>query len=224
MARLEPLNSDRHRLLRVHAPVRDGRIFVQIVASEFAAAAATCPILFSKSPETGQFYAGAMFGFRPEEPSLTAEDGFVPHDIERQGFFVDGEDIAVDLDHPRISETAGEPLLDGEGQPTVHLRGIQRALGQLALGREPTEALISALLDLKLVEPIDVSLRFDDGETLRLEGLYTVSRDRLHELDDADALRLFRDGHLQLAHIMTASLQQIPLMAARRNRRLTQGL
>ncbi|MFL5239832.1 MAG: SapC family protein [Rhizomicrobium sp.] len=224
MAKLEPLNLHNHRRLRVRARDRDGRIFIPIVASEFAAAAATCPILFSKSPETGRFYAGAMFGFRPEEPPLTAEDGFVPSDLERQGFFVSGDDIAVDLDHPRISETAGEPLFDEEGQPTVHLCRIQRALGQLTLGTEPTDAFIRALLDLKLIEPIDVSLRFDDGETLHLEGLYTVSRDRLHELDDADALRLFRNGYLQLADTMVASLQQIPLMADRRNRRLTEGI
>jgi len=224
MARLEPLNTESHRLLRVRAAVRDVRIFVPIVASEFAAAAATCPVLFSKSPETGRFYVGAMFGFRPEEPALTAEDAYVPHEIDRQGFFVAGEDIAVDLDNPRISETAGEPLFDDEGQPSVHLRRIQRALAHLALGTDPTDAFIRALLDFKLIEPIDVSLRFDDGETLHLEGLYTVSRDRLHDLEDADALSLFRNGDLQLAYAMIASLQQIPLMAARRNRRLAEGI
>ena len=177
MARLEPLNTESHRLLRVRAAVRDVRIFVPIVASEFAAAAATCPVLFSKSPETGRFYVGAMFGFRPEEPALTAEDAYVPHEIDRQGFFVAGEDIAVDLDNPRISETAGEPLFDDEGQPSVHLRRIQRALAHLALGTDPTDAFIRALLDFKLIEPIDVSLRFDDGETLHLEGLYTLYGD-----------------------------------------------
>ena len=64
----------------------------------------------------------------------------------------------------------------------------------------------------------------ESGETLHLEGLYTVSRDRLHDLEDADALSLFRNGDLQLAYAMIASLQQIPLMAARRNRRLAEGI
>jgi hypothetical protein len=224
MGRLEPLNLESHRLLRVRAPAREGRIFIQIVASEFEAATAACPILFSKSPETGQFYAGAMFGFRPEEPPLTAEDEFVPHDIERQGFFIAGDEMAVDLEHPRISETTGEPLFDEDGQPTVPLRRVQRALGQLKVGIEFTDAFIRALLDLKLIEPIDISLRFDDGETLHLEGLYTISRDRLHDLEDADALSLFRNGYLQLAHVMIASLQHIRLMADRRNRRLAQGI
>ncbi len=224
MARLEALNAEKHRALRVRAPVHDGRTFVQIVVSEFAAAAAICPILFAKFPETGQFYAGAMFGFRPEEPLLTVDDGFVPLDIERQAFFVSGEEIAVDLDHSRISEAAGEPLFTDDGEPTDHLRRIQLALGQLVTGTEATDTFIRTLLDLKLIEPIDISLRFDDGETLRLDGLYTISRDRLQDLDDSDALRLFRNGHLLLAHTMIASLQQIRPMAARRNQRLAQGI
>lgn len=224
MARLELLNADSHRLLRVGAPVPDDRNFVPVAVGEFAAAAATCPILFSKSPETGQFYAGAMFGFRPGEPPLVDEDGYVPLDRERQGFFVSGEEIALDPEHPRISGADGEALFDADGQPSERLQRIQRALGHLKIGVERTDAFIRALIDLKLVEPIDVSLRFDDGETLRLQGLYTIARDSLHELGDSDALELFRAGYLQLAYTMLASLEQIPVMARRRNRRLTQGL
>jgi hypothetical protein len=224
MAQLEPLNAELHRHLRAGAPVPDGRIFVPIIATEFAAAAAACPILLSKSPETGQFYVGAMFGFRPEEPPLTLDDVFVPLDIERQAFFVSGEDIAVDLEHPRIAAADSQPLFDEEGQPSERLRRIQHALARLTLGLKDTEAFIRALLDLKLIEPIDISLSFDDGETLRLQGLYTIARDSLRDLGDADALRLFRAGHLQLAYTMLDSLEQIPLMARRCNQRLAQGL
>ena len=224
MPQLEPLNADRHRQLRVGAPVPDRRNFVPIVLSEFAAAAATCPILFSKSPETGQFYPGAMFGFRPEEPPLAVDDSFVPFDIERQAFFVSDDEIAVDLEHPRIDAADGQPLFDDDGQPSDRLRRIQHALARLSLGLDPTNAFIRALLDLKLMEPIDISLRFDDGQTLQLQGLYTIARDTLHDVPDSDALSLFRAGHLQLAYTMLASLEQIPLMAGRRNRRLAQGL
>jgi hypothetical protein len=223
MPRIEALNADSHGEVRLRERIPEGRIFVQVVASEFAAAAATSPILFSKSPETGQFYAGAMFGFKPEEPPLTPDDGYVPFDVERQAFFVSGDEIAIDVEHPRIAVVDGHPLFDGEGQPSECLKRIQYALGQLAIGVEQTDRFIRALLDLKLIEPIDIALSFDDGETLRLQGLYTVSRDSLRELDDANALRLFRDGHLQLAFTMIASLQHIRLMAARRNRRLAQG-
>jgi hypothetical protein len=70
------------------------------------------------------------------------------------------------------------------------------------------------------VEPIDITLSFDNGERLKLQGLYTVSRDALRELGDTDVLRLFRSGHLQLAYTMAGSLNQLALLAQARNRRL----
>jgi len=165
-----------------------------------------------------------MFGFRPQEPPFAVDDAFVPLDMERQAFFISGADIAIDPEHPRFAAADGQPLFDEEGQPGDRLRRVQRALGQLHTGLERSQAFIRALLELKLIEPIDISLRFDDGETLQLQGLYTVARNSLHELGDADALSLFRSSHLQLAYTMLASLEHIPLMAERRNRRLAQGL
>ena len=79
-------------------------------------------------------------------------------------------------------------------------------------------------MELRLLEPIDISLRFDDGENLQLEGLYTVSLDSIGELDDSTALSLFRKGYLQLAYAMSGSLRQIPVLAHRRNQRLAEGL
>lgn len=221
MARLEVLNVSDHRQLRLNDRRGTEPHFVQIVAGEFAAAAAHCPILLAKDAESGRFYAGAMFGFKPDEPPLAEPgDAFRPLDLQRQAFFISDEHIAVDREHSRISETDGKPLFDEDGQPSDSLRRIQRTLGLLKSGVEETEAFIRALLAHKLVEPIDISLRFDDGETLSLQGLYTVSLDALRDLDDPAALALFRSGHLQLAYGMIASLQQIPVLAHRRNRRL----
>src|SRR3546814_8495941 len=70
----------------------------------------------------------------------------------------------------------------------------------LTVGIEESDAFIAALLAHKLIESFDISLRFDDGETLRLEGLYSIGLDALHDLDDAAVLDLFRLGHLQLAY------------------------
>ncbi|MGK6320748.1 SapC family protein [Sphingomonas sp. DT-204] len=222
MARLEVLNVSDHRHLRLRAESGGGPHFAQIVAGEFPAAAALCPVLFAKNAETGRFYAGAMLGFRPDEP-LLAElgDVFRPLDLQRQAFFISGEHVAIDREHPRISETEGKPLFDEDGEPSDSLRRIQRALGLLKSGVEETEVFIRALLGFKLIEPIDISLRFDDGEALSLQGLYTVSLDALRDLDDSAALELFRSGHLQLAYCMIGSLQQISVLADRRNRRLS---
>lgn len=210
----------------VHATVRMRQAgaglggLVRIVLAEFATAAAACPLLFSKHAETGAFYAGALLGFKESENLTLSPDGeaaFRPLEAAREGFFAVEDKIALDPAHPRFQSTGGDPLFDGQGQPTAPLKAVQQALGGLMGSAGATDQFIAALLAHRLIEPIDISLSFDDGERLRLEGLYTVSLDAIGELDDGAALALFRAGHLQFAYMMVASLQHIPLMARRRN-------
>ncbi|OAN58176.1 SapC family protein [Sphingomonas sp. TDK1] len=216
------LDSVEHRDLRVRAPAGPLPYFVPVVAAEFAAAAAACPVLLTKDAETGRFYAGAMLGFEPGESlvELRAGEGFWPLHVERQGFFIAGDSIAIDPSDSRFTPHEGEALFAEDGAPAPALRGIQQTLAQLHHGVEATQAFVDALLAHKLLEPINVTLRFDDGTSLDLAGLYTVSLDALHELDDAAVLTLFRAGHLQLAYAVAGSLRQITVLAARRNRRL----
>ena len=223
---LAPLNVDEHGGLRLRPYRPEIPHFVEITAGEFAGAAAVCPIFFAKSPETGAFYAGALFGFKPGEnlvgPSEDELPPYIPLDRQRAGFYVSGENIAIDLDNPRFASAGseGEALFDDGGEPGPALRQIQRMLGQLVRGKQDTDAFIARLLDLRLIEPVDVSLRFDDGEDLVLDGLYTVSLDILRDLPDGDVLKLFRDGHLQWIYLMAGSLKQIGVLAERRNRKL----
>jgi hypothetical protein len=222
---LELLNAQRHADLRQADLTADGPHFVQIVAAEFAAAAATCPIFLTKNPETGQFYAGAMFGFEPGE-NLLRNDGagrraFAPLDLERQGFFLaPGGAIAIDPGHPRFAAGRGTALFEADGQPSPALRRIQHVLAQLSAGVPETDAFIQVLVARGLVEIVDVDLRFDDGKSLSLGGLYTVSLDALAELEDAAVLDLFRRGYLQLIYAMAGSLKQVSILAQLRNERL----
>jgi hypothetical protein len=222
MPTIELLDPRTHHHLRLRAALAEPPHFVQIVAGEFAAAAAVCPILFTKEAATGAFFAGAMFGFKPGENllgSVEERGGFNPLMLQREGFFISEQNIAIDREHGRFSETEGEPLFDGAQQPGDGLRAIQRTLGNIHQGVEQTRAFIAALLELKLIESIDIALSFDGGERLTLQGLYTVSLDRLRDVDDPAALRLFRAGHLQLAYTMAGSLKQVPRLARLRNRR-----
>ncbi|TDN82280.1 SapC family protein [Stakelama pacifica] len=222
---LTALDSETHRTLRIEKPAHERRHFVAIAPSEFAVAAASCPVLFAKRADTGAFYAAALMGFREGENLLAAAYGdasrFVPQDAICQGLFIDGDHIAIDADHARFSHHSGDPLFEADGTPAPALHRIRRALTALAEGADETQKLVAALNAHRLIEPLDVSLQFDDGERIVLDGLYTVSLDALHDLDDAAVVALFRAGHLQLAHIMAASLRQLPLLAQARNRQLT---
>jgi hypothetical protein len=222
MSRIEILSSGQHRALRLDSPRIGARHFIQIVTAEFATAAAHCPVIFSKNPDNGRFYAGAMLGFKIGENLLSEGDalaaGFCPLDAIREGFFIVDDSVAIDLDNPRFA--SGEPMFEADGAPGQRLRQVQHSLGQFKRGLEETDAFIDALMALKLIEPIDITLRFDDGERINLAGVYTVSLDAVHDLGDDDALALFRKGWLQLAYTMIGSLKQVGALAARRNRAL----
>jgi SapC protein len=223
--RAEILNPTDHARLRLRLSSEAAPHFVQIAISEFAAAAVACPILITKDATTGEFYAGAMLGFKPGEPlrqTAAERGGFEPLNLVRDGFFISGEKIAIDRDNPRFSETVGEPFFDDEQQPSVRLRRIQRALLELNEGLEKTKHFIQALVAHKALEPIDISLQFDDGERLRLQGLYTVSLDGLRALPDSEVVTLFRSGYLQFAYTMNVSLNQIAVLAHLRNQRTLQ--
>lgn len=220
MPTLELLNSVVHATVRMAPAERIDSPIVRLVRDEIVEAAATCPVLLSKHADTGAFYIGALQGFAEGEHLVASPDGkpaFRAAERDREGFFASGENIALDREHARFLGNRGDSLFDGQGQPTIALKSVQRALGRLMAGAQATDAFIAALITNKLVEPIDISLSFDDGERLNLEGLYTVSLDSLDDLDDAAALALFRAGHLQCAYAMVASLHHIALMARRRN-------
>jgi hypothetical protein len=223
---LELLSSEAHKNLRMRIePAGPHPHFVPIVLSEFAAAASSCPVFFAKDAATGEFYAAALFGFEPGELlvefAAQGRASFQPLDLQRQGFFASEQNIALDPSHPRFGAGATVALFEEDGTPSNALRKIQRIIGQLAAGIEATHSFIRELLRLKLLEPIDISLKFDDGASLSLDGLYTVSRDGLNDLDDSAILTLFRSGYLQAALCVNFSLNQVAILAQRRNERLT---
>ena len=225
MAEMELLDSARHAALRVSAAPDAGRHFVQLVADEFLAAALHYPILLARHPETGDLYPGALMGLVPDENLCLGPDGtladYRPADLERQGFYVSGENIAIDLHHPALTRVDGAPVFDADGEPAPALRRVQAALRRLHVGLPATEGLLRRLEVHRLVEPIDLSFQFDNGESLRLDSLYTISLDTLHALPDDVALALFRSGDLQLVYAITGSVRHIPTLARRRNERLS---
>lgn len=222
MSNLVFLDTDSHAGLQVDTANAQDRHFVQLVASEFPQAALEFPILFTKHAESGAFYAGAVMGLEAGK-NLYAHDGalpnFRPADLVRQGFYlVDGK-IAIDP-ADGVFRGGKAALFEPHGEPTAALQMVQRAMQTLAQGLPETDALIARLVANRLLEPIDISLDFDDGSHLRLDGLYSVSLDALHALSDEAALTLFRQGDLQIAYLQAASVQHIRRLAKWRNERL----
>jgi hypothetical protein len=225
------LDSQSHRKLRVHAQAAahygDNQRFVAVVVGEFHALAMHYPILFSKDADTGQFYCGAMLGFDANENLFLEEHralkAYRPLNLQRGPFLTAGSDLAIDLDHPRVAASGDQQLFTEEGEPSGYLQGIMGLMRDLRPGLERTRIFIDTLLGLKLIEPMAISARFDDGTNREFTGLYTVNRSQLQDLADAAVIDLFRRGYLQLIYLMLASLDQVSALAQRKNRSFLPG-
>lgn len=232
MVNIVPLNNELHRDLRVRgeaaARFGDAKRFVPLIAGEFAPAAMQYPILLTKDANTGGFFAGAMLGFDEGENLFLSDSGmqtYRPLNLQRGAFFTAGEDLAIDLDSPRVDGT-GEALFAG-GKPTAYLESVMQLFRDLVPGVEVTRVFVETLVRLRLIEPIDITVSFDDGSRRILEDLYTINQDALRQLPDAEALDLFRRNYLYLIYLMVASLKQIPALCRRKNDKLlaaTSGL
>lgn len=221
MTNFQLLDSQLHQKLRIRPFIDDIPPLIRIAVGEIADASVSCPVMFTKESDTGKFYAGALLSLKQGERPLKSVDdrgGFVPLALQCGGFRVSGDHIVIDRDNPRFSESDGELLFTESGQPADCLRKVQVALGKYQAGLNATEAFIGSLLELKLIEPVDIALKFDSGERLELHNLYTVSLDSLRDIDDAAAIRLFRSGYLELAYTVATSMKQFSVLAALRNR------
>jgi SapC len=231
MSRIVLLDSQSHRKLRVHAQPAahygDDQRFVAVVVNEFHALAMHYPILFSKDADTGRFYCGAMMGFDAGENLFLNEQRtagvYRPLNLQRGPFLTSGSDLAIDLEHPRVAPSGDQELFTEAGEPTGYLQSIMGLMRDLRPGLERTRIFIDTLLDLKLIEPVTISARFDDGTDREFTGLYTINRDQLKELADAAVLDLFRRGYLQLIYLMLVSLQHVSALAQRKNRSFLPG-
>jgi hypothetical protein len=231
MSNIVLLDSQSHRKLRVHAQAAahygDNQRFVAVVVGEFHALAMHYPILFSKDADTGQFYCGAMLGFDAGENLFLEEHralkAYRPLNLQRGPFLTAGSDLAIDLDHPRVAASGDQQLFTEGGEPSSYLQGIMGLMRDLRPGLERTRIFIDTLLGLKLIEPMTITARFDDGTNREFTGLYTVNRIQLQDLADAAVIDLFRRGYLQLIYLMLASLDQVSALAQRKNRSFLPG-
>ena len=141
----------------------------------------------------------------------------------RSLFSVFSSDLAIDLDHPRVGAESGQALFTESGQPTNYLAGIMHAFRDIKPGLEMTKVFIATLLQHKLIEPVDISVSFDDGSTHNLADLYTINQSVLRDLPDQTVLDLFRRGYLRLIYLMIASLKQVQELAKKKNARMLRG-
>ncbi|HKE92704.1 MAG TPA: SapC family protein, partial [Povalibacter sp.] len=220
MANTVLLNNRDHADLRVitarSADYGDDVMLALTFPAEFRSVQAHYPIVFRKSAE-GQFQPVALFGLRDRQNLFLTAAGwdasYVPLMIERQPFLVgvaSGEAmIHVDLDSPRISRTAGEPVFLPHGGTTVYLDRMSSILRAIHEAAEATPAFVATLVEHALLEPFVFDFALADGSRLRLTSFHTINEERLRELPGEVLERLSRAGYLQAIYMVLASLSHL---------------
>ena len=234
MSQYETLNTAKHRHLRIKtgysAALGDAVTYVMTYPMEFRDIQSCYPILFTKDPNTGGFFAAAVLGLEPDQNLFLQDDGwdagYVPALVQRQPFLIatsgEGDDkppvVSLDLDHPRVGQDEGQALFDSEGQPSEFLNQKIELLDKLHRGLQHSSGFVDTLLKHELLEQITLDLAFSDGSKHTLQGFYCIAEERLYQLDGDVMESLNKAGYLQPVFMAVASLSRIRDLIDRRNR------
>ena len=241
MDQYELLNKEKHRTLKVRTErsdtLGDSVMNVMTYPMEFRDVQSSYPILFTKDPATGAFFASAVFGFEANQNLFLNDDqwnaSYIPVMVRRQPFMIatqqtpdDGETravVSIDRSHPRVNDTHGEPLFLESGEPSEYLQASITLLDKIHKGLEHNRGFIDTLLRHDLLEPVTMDFSFNDGSRTSLEGFYTIAEEHLYTLDGNILGELNVKGYLQPIFMAIASLSRIRSMIEIKNERSSQN-
>lgn len=215
---------------------------IPVVLSEFVNLAVQYPIVLTKNGDTGQFICVAMLGFKANENLFWKNDQwqglYLPLQIQRQPFFVGNVDVesseqgaksqqvvCVDFDSPTIVEnchdkTQGEALFTDDGVETEYFQQAKVRIAQLLQGEVANQHFIDKLKELDILQSLSVEINFVNQEKTRLNGLYTIDKEKLAALSEPNVFALHQTGFLEAIYTMIASLGQIYALIDKKNKQI----
>jgi hypothetical protein len=230
------LNNIDHGTLRVitrrSAEFGDNINQALVFPTEFEELQREYPIFFRKDPN-GDYQSVVLLGLDRDENLFLDETGwlarYIPAVQERGPFLIGFQKqaadarnepmIHVDLDHPRISRTEGEPVFLPHGGNSPYLNRIAQTLRSIHHGAELARSLFAALEAEGLIEPVALEIALDDTTQYKLPGLYTIGADRLAQLGGTSLERLHKAGFLHLAFCVVMSLGNVRRLIDMKNKK-----
>lgn len=235
MARNELLNNVAHKELKIiqerSTSSGDNIGYSAIIPLEFRQAASCYPIFFRKTKSDNQFEAIALFGFAPDENLFLSdqrkEDCYIPLSVTRVPFAigytqnsVTGQRepvIHVDMDHPRVSTTQGEPVFLEHGENSPYLDRVNSILAELISGVTVCKRFTDILQAEDLLESFVLKITLDNGQQIETGGFYTINEKVLRELNAEQLARLHSQNFLELIYMSIASLANIKKLINKKN-------
>lgn len=234
------LNNIDHQNLKVitdHSPTFGDNVWYGLTfPGEFRSIQAYYPIFFNKDPNTGKFYAIALFGFEDQENLFLKDNkwdaGYIPLTVARQPFLIgkqriteDGEEkeqrvLHIDMNHPRVNQEQGEPLFLAHGGNSPYLDNAADMLEVIHHGFVDSSSFIDCLVKHDLLESFTLDITLDDQSKYQMLGFYTINEDKLNELGSDTLATLHSKGYLQAIYMAIASQSNIRTLMNKKNQQL----
>ena len=232
------LNNVDHRDVRVRtghgAAYGDATNMVRVFATEYEALQREYPILLRRDEE-GTLHAAALLGLDPDENLFLSARGwegrYVPALLQRGPFSIgvssqgpNGEPVGepmihIDLGHPRISKEDGHPVFLPQGGNSPYLDHIAGVLRAIFEGVEVDKTIFTAFEEYDLIEPIQIEIKISEARQYNVPDCFTISLQRLMQLDGAALERLQRADYLRAAIWIASSLGNIGRLIDLKNAR-----
>lgn len=232
MANIVPIKKEQHKKLKVSSKRNLAHAAKQhilpINAREFAQASTSFPVVFVKDPDTSRFRSVIMLGLDAGENLFYGEDLwnalYVPQSIGMVpfGLGLDPEKektltTCIDLDNSFVGEDKDQALFDEQGNETDFFKGVQESLGQLYDNEVASEKFTQEMVDNELLQELELTLAFANGENKRLVGIYTIDEKKLQALSDEKVVDFHKRGLFVPMYAMLGSIGQINRLIQLRN-------
>ena len=231
------LDNITHKDLKILPGYRRGEGFdvsvTRVFPVEFSELQMEYPIVFSRNKDSGQLEPVVLLGLQKGENLFLQNDAwdahYVPLAIERQPFLIGFQEsmdsgvpqrqpvVHIDMDHPKVSHSEGQPVFLEHGGESPLLERINSVLLTIHQGNEVNQAFSKLLVGLDLVEPSSMEFSLVNGEKHTLTGLHIINQDRLSKLNGNALETLHQQGHLQNIYMMLASLPNFRKLIDRKN-------
>ncbi len=228
------LNANSHSLIKIKQTYPKGEGFeqgaVMVYPCEICELQKEYPILFRKHGETGRLFPNALLGFEEKENLFIGNNSqwnasYIPLAVQKGPFFITANPsdesgspvLSIDSKHPSVNESEGEALFDSSANPTRYLDHINQVMARMHHDTPRIKAMVDAFSELDLLEPLNIDIQFENGEAINFSGAYTITREKLSELDGESLLSLNKQGLLSIAFYIADSLNNLSKLIETKN-------
>ena len=242
MPNYQLLNKSQHINLRVATQYSEELGYnvgaVMLMDTEVLAAQREYAIVFRKHAETGKFFPNVLLGFKQDENLYLDGSGnwcadHIPLSIAKGPFIIGFQDIGngpqpsvcIDLDDPRVSMNGvGETLFESDGRLSRYTNYISQLLLLLHKSTDSVVRMVELFVELDLIEPLRLDIKFDNGEQLIFQGGYTIAEEKLAGLTAEPLKKLHDSGFLSAAYYISGSIQNVSKLIEKKNKLFQQEL